>query len=116
MEQLSISVENNVIYLSGSMTKHATVMNLDSEQFQNQSIVEIKNIIDISNKTNDLEQIRIDIKNITKIDTVGLATFLSWLRCATKVNVMLLFCNINDKISYACKLYGISQVLPLSDS
>ena len=114
MEFLDITIENNIIYLNGSLTKSSKIRNLLKSHYNNKNISSVNNIFDLDENTKNLEKIVIDLNSIDKIDTVGLATFISWFRLAHEHSKEIIFINLNSKLNYACRLYGISNVLPIN--
>tara|TARA_R110002072_G_scaffold15067_7_gene61150 strand:+ start:1017 stop:1361 length:345 start_codon:yes stop_codon:yes gene_type:complete len=114
MEYLDIELKDGIFFLNGSMTKSSKARSLSNQALDGMNIVKINNILDLDKNMHLLDKITIDINSITKIDTVGLAVFMSWFRCAKENKLEILFRNTNDKINYACRLYGLANILPLN--
>lgn len=107
MDNLEINFDKDTIFLKGHATKYAGITN------KNLKLSDISNILDLCNKSNldlSLQKLNIDLGEITKIDTVGLAVLMQWMRMINKDNLNLKFININEKVNYACRLYGVTNV------
>jgi len=107
MNNLEIILDKDTIVLKGNATKYTNISN------KNLRLYEVINILELFDKTKLgflQKEIIIDLDGVTKIDTVGLAVFMQWMRELNKINLELKFININEKINYACRLYGVSNV------
>lgn len=106
MDRLEIRIENAVIYFKGPLVKSSEIKGIKIYNFLNLLNAFDKESLDFA--TNEL---KVDVSQITKVDTVGLASMMQWIREFNKFKIKLTFVNINEHVNYACKLYGVHKVL-----
>jgi phospholipid transport system transporter-binding protein len=56
-------------------------------------------------------QIRIDLSDITIVDSSAVATLLAWQRAAQKRGAALSFVNLSANLNSLVTLYGVTQLL-----
>lgn len=107
MDNIEISLDGEIVYLEGDATKDATISNKGQKLFEIISILDLlkKSELDFLNK-----KLVIDLSGIMKIDTIGLAVFMQWMRELNKLDINVDFIHINEKVNYACRLYGVSNI------
>ncbi|CAB1277240.1 STAS domain-containing protein [Candidatus Nitrosacidococcus tergens] len=67
--------------------------------------------IDLFEFVND---IRVDLQEVTHIDSAGLVLLISWMRYARLRNKSLQFLNVSEKILALAKVSDLDQIIPFS--
>ncbi|MFN2308511.1 MAG: lipid asymmetry maintenance protein MlaB [Gammaproteobacteria bacterium] len=61
-----------------------------------------------------VEDIRIDLRGISRSDSAGLALLVEWMRGAQRLDKPIQFLNIPPQMLAIARVSGLDQVLPLS--
>ncbi len=67
----------------------------------------------IQQQTFSLSPLEIDLSQLTKSDSSGLAVFLGWMRAAKQKNITLHFSNVPKYLLDVARLCGIENILPI---
>ena len=62
----------------------------------------------------ELEEIRIDLKDVERSDSAGLALLVEWMRAAKRLGKPVQFLNIPSQMLAIARVSSLDQVLPLS--
>lgn len=93
---IDVTVEQETILLSGELTRH-TLMQIPSHIVKS-----------MASKTNAL----VDLKNVSKVDTAGLAWLFYLLEQAQLANCQLRFANLPSKLDNLINLSSVEGFLP----
>ncbi len=61
------------------------------------------------------KDLRIDLREVSRTDSAGLALLIAWLRYAKKENKNLRFLNIPAQMLALAQISSLDQILPLSE-
>lgn len=96
MSLIKATINDNTISLEGELTRH-TLM-----QVSKKAIESLRNN----------EQMVVDLNQVSKVDTAGLAWLFYLLEQAQVVNCQLSFANLPTKLDNLINLSGVEGILP----
>lgn len=89
----------------------------DGNQLFLQGPVTIENVVEITQQgvaLFDGNDLIVDLKNVTEVDSTIVSLLLEWLRNARNKNQKLQFMHVPQNLSSLIQLYGIAELVPLS--
>ena len=82
-----------------------------------QGPVTIENVVEMTQQGAamfDGNDLIVDLKNVTEVDSTIVSLLLEWLRTARNQNHQLQFMHVPQNLSSLIQLYGIAELIPLS--
>ncbi|MAZ44567.1 MAG: anti-anti-sigma factor [Legionellales bacterium] len=98
MSELSVHFSDGVISISGPLDRHTV-----------KSAYEKANVY-----FNGSQKITIDLTDVARTDSAGLALLLAWVRRSRTQEVTLTFINLPEKMKELGRVSGLDQILSLS--
>jgi len=71
-------------------------------------------LFDTSLKAESGAALEIDLAQVETLDSAAVGLLLSWLRRAQSNNLAISFANVPDNLMSLARLYGVAELLPLS--
>ncbi len=96
MADISVSLEQSTIFLKGELTRHTLTQ------------MPKKTVNSLLLQTRAL----VDLQQVSKVDTAGLAWLFYMLEQAQRTNCQLRFANLPTKLDNLIKLSGVEGFLP----
>jgi len=95
MNEIQINVKNNIVNIYGDINFH--------------NIVHTLNIC--INKTNDLQNIKVDLKNIENPNSCTLIFIINYIRSSMKKKQSIKFINIPVLLNDLSKVYNLNHII-----
>lgn len=96
MSELSIQLNQNIINIEGELTRHTLT------QITNKALTSLL----------QHSETIVDLQQVVKVDTAGLAWLFYLLEQAQKANCQLRFTHLPTKLNNLIKLSGVERFLP----
>jgi len=97
MSNVNLEIKNNVIAVNG--------------------IIDFNNVVGAWQKgitmIGALENIKVNLKDLSQCDSSGLALFVEWVRTAKEQNKKIVFMNVPNFVQDISRVYGLDGVLPV---
>jgi len=97
MQKVCIECKNSVLQLKGEIDFYNVV------SLWQQGLIFI----------NDLESVKVDLKQVLESDSSGLALLTAWVRAAREKNKKIVLINIPNFMRDILRVYGLEDVLPV---
>lgn len=98
MSDLSIEFSDGIIRVSGPLDRHTVKLAYDKANVY----------------FNGITEVTIDLSQVQKTDSAGLALLLAWMRRSKTQEVKLTFINLPEKMKDLGRVSGLDQILSLS--
>ncbi len=89
----------------------------DGNQLVLQGPVTIENVVEITQQGAALfdgNDLLVDLKNVTEVDSTIVSLLLEWLRIARNQNHQLQFMHVPHNLNSLIQLYGITELIPFT--
>ncbi len=93
------------------------MLHRDGNKLVVQGPVTIDNVVEITQRGAallDENNLIVDLKNVTEVDSAIVSMLLEWLRNARNKNHQLQFVHVPQNLISLIQLYGVAELIPLS--
>jgi phospholipid transport system transporter-binding protein len=93
------------------------MLHRDGNKLVVQGPVTIDNVVEITQQGASLfdgNDLIVDLKKVTEVDSAIVSMLLEWLRNARNQNHQLQFMHVPQNLASLIQLYGIAELIPLS--
>ncbi len=97
---MSVNVDNNRVLISGELT-YTTVKSA---------------MTDVPKMMGNISNVEIDLSNVTRSDSAGLALLVHWMRAAKQMNKPLVYSHIPAQMLAIASASGLDELLPISSN